>query len=206
MDQGVASSSPSEAKAPNRYVDGVSEPIFFPSHGCIQVTLSGDHSVPLTIPPVGPGSLNFLQSVDAAHADLAFNSRASELLNITRDPTRMDSQAKYGCLVRGDGGVYLRMPTGAGYKEKIWVSSVFVSVHYILNHVARLLVYRITLLGRCSLRNLAVSSRIREANLSTLDLDGLWGRIMVSLLRARTSMLRSWLLFSKPWRRRDRWM
>ncbi|KIL54527.1 hypothetical protein M378DRAFT_174182 [Amanita muscaria Koide BX008] len=32
----------------------------------------------------------------------------------------MDSQAKYGCLARGDGAVYLRMPTGVGYQEKIW--------------------------------------------------------------------------------------
>ena len=34
----------------------------------------------------------------------------------------MDSQAKYGCLVRGEGGAYLRMPTGVGYREEIWVS------------------------------------------------------------------------------------
>jgi 3'(2'), 5'-bisphosphate nucleotidase len=33
----------------------------------------------------------------------------------------MDSQAKYGALARGDGGVYLRMPVGSGYVEKIWV-------------------------------------------------------------------------------------
>ncbi|KAJ3480433.1 hypothetical protein NLJ89_g12279 [Agrocybe chaxingu] len=32
----------------------------------------------------------------------------------------MDSQAKYGCLARGEGGAYLRMPTGVGYREKIW--------------------------------------------------------------------------------------
>jgi len=34
----------------------------------------------------------------------------------------MDSQAKYGCLARSkdSGGVYLRMPTGTGYREKIW--------------------------------------------------------------------------------------
>ena len=78
--------------------------------------------MPLTISPVAPGALNFLESVEAAHADLAFNNRVSELLNITRAPTRMDSQAKYGCLARGDGGAYLRMPTGTGYEEKIWVS------------------------------------------------------------------------------------
>jgi hypothetical protein len=34
----------------------------------------------------------------------------------------MDSQAKYCCLARGEGGAYLRMPTGVGYREKIWVS------------------------------------------------------------------------------------
>jgi 3'(2'), 5'-bisphosphate nucleotidase len=36
----------------------------------------------------------------------------------------MDSQAKYACLARGEGGVYLRIPTkysgGKDYQEKIW--------------------------------------------------------------------------------------
>jgi 3'(2'), 5'-bisphosphate nucleotidase len=32
----------------------------------------------------------------------------------------MDSQAKYGILARGDGSVYLRLPTKKGYEEKIW--------------------------------------------------------------------------------------
>lgn len=32
----------------------------------------------------------------------------------------MDSQAKYCALARGDGGAYLRMPVGTGYREKIW--------------------------------------------------------------------------------------
>ena len=85
----------------------------------------------------------------------------------------MDSQAKYGCLARGDGGAYLRMPTGTGYQEKIWVSWVFVLMHPILNHVVHSLVNRITLLGPCSSRKLAVSSQIRGANLLTLDSGGL---------------------------------
>ncbi|KAG9312595.1 hypothetical protein JVU11DRAFT_6992 [Chiua virens] len=88
--------------------------------GAEQTTVSGDHAVPLSIPTAGPGSLNFLESVEVAHADLTFNNRVSELLSITRAPARMDSQAKYGCLARGDGGAYLRMPTGTGYQEKIW--------------------------------------------------------------------------------------
>lgn len=75
----------------------------------------------ITIPPSTSETLNFLESVEKAHAKLSFNERVGQILGITRAPTRMDSQAKYCALARGDGGAYLRMPTGAGYKEKIWV-------------------------------------------------------------------------------------
>lgn len=79
------------------------------------------------IPSMEPGMLNLLESVEAAHADLAFNQQVSNSLDITRPPTRMDSQAKYACLARGDGGVYLRMPINALYQEKIWVSRTSIS-------------------------------------------------------------------------------
>lgn len=75
----------------------------------------------LTIPTFTKETLNFLESVEKAHAKLSFNERVGEVLGITRAPTRMDSQAKYCSLARGDGGVYLRMPVGTGYREKIWV-------------------------------------------------------------------------------------
>ena len=86
-----------------------------------QLTLSGSDPTPLTIPPITPSSLNFLESVEAAHSSHSFNDRVSTLLGITRPPIRVDSQAKYCCLARGDAGAYLRMPTGVGYREKIWV-------------------------------------------------------------------------------------
>lgn len=101
----------------------------------LQLTLSGADPTPLTIPPFTPESLNFLESVEAAHASHSFNDRVSSLLNISRDPIRMDSQAKYGCLARGEGGVYLRMPTGVGYREKIWVYSKFSLGFLILNNL-----------------------------------------------------------------------
>jgi len=88
--------------------------------GAQQMTLSGANPTPLTIPATSGETLNFLESVEAAHSSHSFNNRVSSLLNITRTPTRMDSQAKYCCLARGDGGAYLRMPTGVGYREKIW--------------------------------------------------------------------------------------
>ncbi|KAF9231892.1 hypothetical protein BU15DRAFT_90805 [Melanogaster broomeanus] len=81
--------------------------------------------IPLTIPPVAPRTLNLLGSVEAAYSNLAFNNTVSELLNmIMRAATQMDNQAKYCCLARGDGGVYLRMLTRAEYKEIIWTLTV----------------------------------------------------------------------------------
>ena len=78
-------------------------------------------SARLTIPTFTLGTLNFLESVEKAHAKLSFNERVGQVLGVTRAPMRMDSQAKYCSLARGDGGVYLRMPVGTGYREKIWV-------------------------------------------------------------------------------------
>lgn len=92
--------------------------------GAYQLALDNPFSAPatkLTIPPSTGETLNFLESVEKAHAKLSFNERVGQVLGITRAPTRMDSQAKYCALARGDGGAYLRMPTGVGYKEKIWV-------------------------------------------------------------------------------------
>ncbi|THH31675.1 hypothetical protein EUX98_g2512 [Antrodiella citrinella] len=91
--------------------------------GAYQLPLHDPLSSPgtrLAIPAFTPENLNLLESVEKAHAKLSFNDRVAELLGVTRPPTRMDSQAKYAALSRGDGGVYLRMPTGVGYREKIW--------------------------------------------------------------------------------------
>lgn len=93
--------------------------------GAYQLPLSSSNSaapIKLQIPNFSKEDLNLLESVEKAHAKLSFNEKVAQVLGITRPPTRMDSQAKYCSLARGDGGVYLRMPTGTGYKEKIWVS------------------------------------------------------------------------------------
>lgn len=91
------------------------------------MTLTGANPTPLRIPTYEDGQLNFLESVEAAHASHGTNARVAALLGITRPPIRMDSQAKYCALSRGDGGVYLRMPVGTGYVEKIWVRTRFPS-------------------------------------------------------------------------------
>ncbi|GJE95286.1 3(2),5-bisphosphate nucleotidase HAL2 [Phanerochaete sordida] len=91
--------------------------------GAWQLPLSPADTTPptrLTIPTFAADQLNLLESVEKAHAKLALNDRVARTLGVTRPPTRMDSQAKYAALARGDGGVYLRLPVGSGYREKIW--------------------------------------------------------------------------------------
>ena len=44
----------------------------------------------------------------------------SSSLGIQREPVRLDSQAKYAVVARGEGDLYLRLPTRADYREKIW--------------------------------------------------------------------------------------
>ena len=88
--------------------------------GSVQMSLSGANPTPVKIPVFPAGDLNMLESVEAAHTSHSFNIKVSQLLEIGRPPTRMDSQAKYCALSRGDGGIYLRVASTSGYVEKIW--------------------------------------------------------------------------------------
>lgn len=60
------------------------------------------------------------ESVESGHSAHDRSARISATLGITQAPVRLDSQAKYAVVARGEGDVYLRMPTKADYREKIW--------------------------------------------------------------------------------------
>ncbi|CED85610.1 Salt-sensitive 3'-phosphoadenosine-5'-phosphatase HAL2/SAL1 [Phaffia rhodozyma] len=64
-----------------------------------------------------------LESVEAGHSSHSINESIADLVGLG-EHVRMDSQAKYGALARGDGQVYLRVPTaysgGKKYVEKVW--------------------------------------------------------------------------------------
>lgn len=101
-------------------------------HGAHQLPLSpratDASSTPppqLRMPHLALHDLSFLESVEKAHAALDTNARVAARLGVRAAPVRMDSQAKYAALARGDGdgGVYLRLPVargGGSYQEKIW--------------------------------------------------------------------------------------
>jgi 3'(2'), 5'-bisphosphate nucleotidase len=67
-----------------------------------------------------PASARFMESVESGHSSHSGSARIASSLGIVLPPVRMDSQAKYAALARGDADIYLRLPTRPGYVEKIW--------------------------------------------------------------------------------------
>jgi len=65
-------------------------------------------------------AIRFCESVESGHSDQDQSARIAADLGITAPPLRMDSQAKYAAVARGDADVYMRLPTRADYREKIW--------------------------------------------------------------------------------------
>ena len=60
------------------------------------------------------------ESVEKAHSSHSDSARIGTLLGITAEPVRIDSQAKYATVARGDAEAYLRLPRDGKYREKIW--------------------------------------------------------------------------------------
>ncbi|MBT3606265.1 MAG: 3'(2'),5'-bisphosphate nucleotidase [Candidatus Latescibacteria bacterium] len=64
----------------------------------------------------------FVESVESGHSDHGRQEAIAKAVGITTDSLRMDSQAKYCAVSRGDAALYLRLPSPGqpDYREKIW--------------------------------------------------------------------------------------
>ena len=115
---------------PNLYVD-IHHP--FGEKGCLFVALKGKGSFQmdnngvskrtLSVSKVkSPSEAIITESVEPDHADHLTHQRLAKRLNISKPSLRMDSQAKYGIVARGEATLYLRVPSPSepGYKENIW--------------------------------------------------------------------------------------
>ena len=105
-------------------------------HGVIFTAVRGRGAfvVPLDPPENGPGfsrairvsqtvdpaAARFCESVESGHSAHGDAAAIAARLGIVAPPVRLDSQAKYGVVARGEAEIYLRMPTRADYREKIW--------------------------------------------------------------------------------------
>ena len=67
-----------------------------------------------------PAQLRFCESVEAAHSSHGNAARVTQRLGVKAAPVRLDSQAKYGVVARGQAEAYLRMPKVGRYVENIW--------------------------------------------------------------------------------------
>jgi 3'(2'), 5'-bisphosphate nucleotidase len=67
-----------------------------------------------------PARARFCESVESGHSAQGDAAVVAARLGITTAPLRMDSQAKYAVVARGEADIYLRMPTRSDYREKIW--------------------------------------------------------------------------------------
>ncbi|MEE9212064.1 MAG: 3'(2'),5'-bisphosphate nucleotidase [Phycisphaeraceae bacterium] len=67
-----------------------------------------------------PAAARFCESVESAHSDQSHAAQVAQLLGITAEPVRMDSQCKYATVARGRAQIYLRLPTREDYRENIW--------------------------------------------------------------------------------------
>ena len=76
-------------------------------------------SQPINMKPVTDIThATFCESVEPGHSSHGDQAAIAKKLGITRASVRMDSQAKYGSIARGD--LYLRLPVSKTYQEKIW--------------------------------------------------------------------------------------
>lgn len=67
-----------------------------------------------------PAAARLCESVESGHSSHGRSAEIARKLGITRDPIRLDSQAKYATVADGRADIYLRLPTRQDYVEKIW--------------------------------------------------------------------------------------
>jgi 3'(2'), 5'-bisphosphate nucleotidase len=91
--------------------------------GAIQFSLDGRLSSKIRVAAVSsPPQALLTESMEPAHSDHQLNLELATKLGISRPSLRMDSQAKYAILARGDASIYIRIPSPQtpDYREKIW--------------------------------------------------------------------------------------
>ena len=99
--------------------------IFFARRGQGAFVVAGEPGTDVFVPVRvsdrdDPAAVRFCESVESGHSAHGDAANIAGRLGMTAPPLRMDSQAKYAVVARGEADIYLRLPTRADYHEKIW--------------------------------------------------------------------------------------
>jgi len=89
--------------------------------GAMMALLGDKHFVPIHVAPE-PAQSRLVESTEAGHGNWRLQEAVARAVSPTHSPLRMDSQAKYGVVARGEAALYLRFPSpqSPDYREKIW--------------------------------------------------------------------------------------
>ena len=102
--------------------DGTTGALFVATTGsCVAYYGSSAQALPMRVAaPAEVAAARFCESVESGHSNQDDSARIAALLGISAEAYRIDSQCKYAAVARGDASIYLRLPTRADYREKIW--------------------------------------------------------------------------------------
>lgn len=103
--------------------DGARGCLFVAEKGkdCVQLGIEGKLKESVSVDEiVNATNAAFCESVESGHSKHDWAAAVAARLGIVKESVRMDSQCKYAAIARGDASIYLRLPTRAGYEEKIW--------------------------------------------------------------------------------------
>lgn len=91
-------------------------------HGAFAAPLSRPNArTRISVSPTDdPREARTCESVESGHSAHDKSALVVDALGISVPPVRLDSQAKYAVVARGDAEIYLRLPTRKDYQEKIW--------------------------------------------------------------------------------------
>lgn len=87
--------------------------------GCWSLAATADAAAARVTHAPAEGKLRICESAESGHSDQSASIRATAALG-GAEIYRLDSQAKYAVVARGQADAYLRIPRGTQYSECIW--------------------------------------------------------------------------------------
>lgn len=97
--------------------------------GCLFVAVRGEGTTiydldgqRLGVAQVSENASRLAESFESAHGDSKTHAKIANELGLIKQPVKIDSQAKYGVVARGEASLYIRLPNPKypDYRECIW--------------------------------------------------------------------------------------
>jgi 3'(2'), 5'-bisphosphate nucleotidase len=90
--------------------------------GATMIPLGGGAPQPIQVNSTDNRFLRLIESVESRHGNLAMQEAVAQAVGLSAPILRLDSQAKYGVVARGEAALYIRIPIPQAWdrKENTW--------------------------------------------------------------------------------------